>query len=122
MYLGFVAVAWVATPLIYYFNVWDSKRMPIVSNKLFDKEGNFYDIGKIWTKDNRINETAYEIYGNYRIVFLEALSYRFIIGPAYMSAAYAIGLAFTFASVTALLVHTIIYYGKIKLIFSEYTL
>ena len=63
MFVGFVVVIWIATPLIYYLNVWDSKKFPIISNNVFDKDGNFYNTSKILSEDYQRNETAYKIYG-----------------------------------------------------------
>ncbi len=38
--------------------------MPIVSTRVFDINGYFYNTSKVLNKDLRLNETAYEIYGN----------------------------------------------------------
>ena len=69
MFVGFIMVAWIVTPIIYYTNTWDSKKMPIISNRAFDMNGNFYDPMKVLNKDLLLNKTAYEIYGNISYYF-----------------------------------------------------
>jgi hypothetical protein len=64
MFLGFIIVIWVITPILYYTNVWEAKKMPIVSNRVFDIGGNFYSTSKVLDRNLRLNETAYQIYGN----------------------------------------------------------
>jgi hypothetical protein len=64
MFLGFIIGIWVITPILYYTNVWEAKKMPIVSNRVFDIGGNFYSTSKVLDRNLRLNETAYQIYGN----------------------------------------------------------
>jgi hypothetical protein len=63
-FLGFIIVIWMITPILYYTNVWEAKKMPIVSNRVFDIHGNFYSTSKVLDGNLRLNETAYQIYGN----------------------------------------------------------
>ncbi|CAF3361188.1 unnamed protein product [Rotaria sp. Silwood1] len=95
IFAGFIVVVWIITPIIYYLNIWDSQKMPIISNRAFDKDGYFFNMTKILTEDFHVNKTAYEIYG-----------------PVYISVGYVISTGFMFAGITALIVHTILYYGK----------
>ncbi|CAF3487323.1 unnamed protein product [Rotaria sp. Silwood1] len=95
LFVGFIIVIWILTPIIYYTNTWDSKKMPIISNRAFDVNGNFYDPMKILNKGLRFNETAYEIYGGIR-----------------MTAAYAVSYGFILAAFSAYIVHTALYHGK----------
>ncbi|CAF4825438.1 unnamed protein product [Rotaria sp. Silwood1] len=88
-------VIWILTPIIYYTNTWDSKKMPIISNRAFDVNGNFYEPMKVLNKDLLFNETAYQIYGGVR-----------------MSAGQAIRHAFILTAFSAYIVHTILYHGK----------
>ncbi|CAF5022256.1 unnamed protein product, partial [Rotaria sp. Silwood1] len=67
--------------------------MPIISNRAFDVNGNFYDPMKILNKGLRFNETAYEIYGGIR-----------------MTAAYAVSYGFILAAFSAYIVHTALYH------------
>ncbi len=64
VFFGFIIVIWIITPIVYYSNVWESMKMPIVSRRVYDINGYFYNTSKILNKDLRLNETAYEIYGN----------------------------------------------------------
>lgn len=61
--VGFVVLAWIITPLAYYNNLWDSKVMPIVSNRVFTKQGSFYNVTAVLDSKLRLNETAYQEYG-----------------------------------------------------------
>ncbi|CAF5129342.1 unnamed protein product, partial [Rotaria sp. Silwood1] len=69
--------------------------MPIISNRHFDINGNFYDPVKVLNKDLHLNETAYEIYGAIR-----------------MTAGQAIRHGFMFAAFSAAIMHTILYHGE----------
>ncbi len=62
MFIGFIAVIWIATPIFYYSNIWDAKKMPIISNRVFDTDGYFYDINAVLDENLRLNETAYHAY------------------------------------------------------------
>ena len=42
--------------------------MPIVSNRVFDVNGYFYNTTKILDKNLHVNQTAYEIYGDNQIL------------------------------------------------------
>ena len=64
MFLGFIAVVWIATPLIYYLNVWNSQKMPLISNRVFDIDGYIYNTTRILNDDIYLNKTALEKYGN----------------------------------------------------------
>jgi hypothetical protein len=61
--IGFVALAWVITPVTYYNNLWNSKALPIVSNRVFTSDGYVYNVSAILDSHLRLNETAYEEYG-----------------------------------------------------------
>jgi len=64
MFAGFVLVIWIITPIAYYSNVWESKKMPIISNRVFDADGYYYNTHDILDQNLRLNETAYKIYGD----------------------------------------------------------
>ncbi|CAF3848822.1 unnamed protein product [Rotaria sp. Silwood1] len=107
LFVGFIIVIWILTPIIYYTNTWDSKKMPIISNRHFDINGNFYDPVKVLNKDLHLNETAYEIYGAIR-----------------MTAGQAIRHGFMFAAFSAAIMHTILYHvaGIVQYITAIYLL
>jgi hypothetical protein len=64
MFFGFIVVIWITTPCFYYLNIWNAQKMPIISNRLFDINGYYYNTTKILDNNLRLNETAYESYGN----------------------------------------------------------
>ncbi|CAF1279263.1 unnamed protein product [Adineta steineri] len=93
--IGFILVAWIGTPLVYYLNIWDTEVAPIFSNRAFDKDGYYFDATQILDDRLRLNKTAHHIYGD-----------------AYLTAGNAVAICFTFAGIAALIVHTVLYYGK----------
>ncbi|UJR35833.1 hypothetical protein I4U23_028579 [Adineta vaga] len=92
---GFVVLAWIITPIAYYTNLWGSKSMPIVSNRVFTSEGYYYNVSSVLDSNLHLNETAYKIYGDLRMPVLFAFSY-----------------AVSFAAITSVIVHTILNHGK----------
>lgn len=61
--IGFVVLAWIIAPMAYYSNLWESKAMPIVSNRVFTVDGHFYNVSAVLDSHLRLNETAYRNYG-----------------------------------------------------------
>ena len=61
--IGFIVLAWVIAPMAYYSDLWGSKAMPIVSNRVFTADGYFYNVSAVLTPQLRLNETAYKNYG-----------------------------------------------------------
>jgi hypothetical protein len=61
--VGFVVLAWVITPATYYSNLWDAKVMPIVSNRVFRRDGYIYNVSAVLDSNLRLNETVYQKYG-----------------------------------------------------------
>ncbi|KAI9322283.1 OPT family small oligopeptide transporter [Dichotomocladium elegans] len=93
--VGFIIVAWVLSPILYYTNVWESKKFPIITSELFDKDGNYWDNSRVLNPDNTINDTAYEEYG-----------------PMYMTSFFAFTYGIMFAGLTSVITHTVLYHGK----------
>jgi hypothetical protein len=56
-------VIWIVTPILYYLNIWEAQKLPIISNRVFDVNGYFYNTAKVLDKDLHFDETAYRIYG-----------------------------------------------------------
>lgn len=92
---GFVLVAWMLVPALYYTNVWNAQAYPILTPGLFTVDGAPYDKSKIINADITFNETAYEAYG-----------------PLRLSSFFAITYGIGFASLTAILVHGALWNGK----------
>ncbi|KAF7730425.1 hypothetical protein EC973_002232 [Apophysomyces ossiformis] len=93
--VGFVVVAWVFIPAMYFGNVWDTQRFPIMTQKLFDKYGNLWNNTRVLTPDNILDEAKYEEYG-----------------PLNMTAFFAFTYGIMFAGVTSVLTHTFLYHRK----------
>ncbi|KAF9096029.1 hypothetical protein BGX29_008765 [Mortierella sp. GBA35] len=93
--LGFILLTWVMVPTAYYLDIWDAKRFPILTSKLFTNEGYFYDTLSILTPSKTLDEDMYKAYGPLRIATFFAISY-------------GVG----FAGLTAILTHTLLYHRK----------
>ncbi|KAG0006612.1 hypothetical protein BGZ65_006046 [Modicella reniformis] len=72
--LGFFLIAWVMVPIAYYANLWDAKKYPILTAKLFRENGQKYEPSAILS-DSVLNETKYDEYGPLRISTFFALTY-----------------------------------------------
>lgn len=93
--VGFVFFFWFLTPILYYTNTWYAKYMPISSRTSFDKYGKSYDISKIINPDSSLNVEKYEAYS-----------------PLFLSTTFAMSYGLSFASITATIMHTILYFRK----------
>ena len=69
--------------------------MPLVSSHSFDNRGKSYNVSRIINDDATFNLQAYEAYS-----------------PLFISASFAISYGLSFASITATLAHTFLYYRK----------
>ncbi|KAG6330905.1 hypothetical protein ID866_8186 [Astraeus odoratus] len=85
VFMGFVIFYWIATPILYFTNVWDSLYMPIQSRLVYDNTLNEYDVNRVLTPEATFNKAAYDAYS-----------------PLFMSLA--------FATITATLTHTFLYF------------
>ncbi|ORZ06653.1 OPT family small oligopeptide transporter [Absidia repens] len=93
--VGFVIIAWILTPAMYYSNVWDAKTFPILTQQLFTTDGQPWNNTRVLTPDKYLDEAAYAEYG-----------------PMRMSAFFAITYGIGFAGVTSVLTHTFLYHRK----------
>jgi hypothetical protein len=78
-----------------YSNVWYSAYLPLVSSHSFDNTGNRYNVSQIINADASFNLEAYKAYS-----------------PLFLSASFALSYGLSFASITATLTHTFLYYRK----------
>jgi len=108
-----VVFYWIITPILYvrrscffhrsrflttlsqYQNAWYSSYLPLVSSHSFDNTGNRYNVSQIINDDSSFNLEAYKAYS-----------------PLFLSASFAIAYGLSFASITATLTHTFLYYRK----------
>ncbi|KAI0045919.1 OPT oligopeptide transporter [Auriscalpium vulgare] len=101
VFASFVFFYWFLTPVLYYSNVWFAQYMPISSRIAFDNTGQPYNLTRILNPDASLNKTAYHSYS-----------------PLFLSATFAISYGTSFASITATITHSILYFWKpIKLHF-----
>jgi hypothetical protein len=78
-----------------YTNVWYSAYLPLVSSHSFDNTGARYNVTKIVNADASFNAEAYKAYS-----------------PLFISASFAMAYGLSFASISATLTHTFLYYRK----------
>uniref|UniRef100_A0A5B6YS56 Putative oligopeptide transporter 6-like n=1 Tax=Davidia involucrata TaxID=16924 RepID=A0A5B6YS56_DAVIN len=93
--IGFCLVMYVMTPLSYWFNAYNAKNFPIYSNNLFTSNGLEYNISTIINSKFHLDENAY------------AKS-----GPVYMSTFFAMTYGLGFATLSATLVHVLLFNGS----------
>ena len=89
-----VCVHFLSTPS-QYTNVWQSAYLPLVSSQSFDNTGQPYNLSKIINTDGSFNIETYKAYS-----------------PLFISTTFAMCYGLSFASITALLMHTSLYHCK----------
>ncbi|MCJ1243148.1 hypothetical protein MMC30_000345 [Trapelia coarctata] len=92
---GLAIVMWIVAPILYYRNALYSSFMPILSSAVFDNTGKPYDVTKVLTPDFLFDREAYEKYS-----------------PVYLPITYVLSYAVQFASLSALVTHTVCWHGK----------
>ncbi|KAI7901113.1 OPT family small oligopeptide transporter [Cokeromyces recurvatus] len=92
---GFVMVAWIIMPILYYTDVWEAKKFPILTPTLYNNEGEVWDNSLVLNSDRFLDPELYEKYG-----------------PLRMSTFFALAYGISFAGITSVIVHTILYHGK----------
>eukprot|EP00253_Pinus_taeda_P001021 PITA_01021 len=95
MGIGFVIVMYVLMPLAYWFDLYDAKTFPIFSVDLFTSSGQDYNISKIVDSNFRLDLKAYDKYGTLHLSIFFALSY-----------------GVSFATLTATVVHVLLFHGR----------
>ncbi|KAI8051216.1 OPT oligopeptide transporter protein-domain-containing protein [Syncephalis plumigaleata] len=93
--VGFCLVTWCLIPAGFFANIWEAKTFPILSSKLFTSNGSRYDTLSLLNKDLSLNEARYQDYGPPRLSFFFAITY-------------GVG----FATLAAVIMHTILYHGR----------
>ncbi|KAJ2052290.1 hypothetical protein H4S04_001434 [Coemansia sp. S16] len=95
VFAGFVMIMWIATPIGYYKNTWNTGIMPMYTASLYRTNGSRFDIHEVMTPDSMLDKEKYDSYGPLRMTFTFALTY---------------GLGF--AGLINLIVYVALYYGK----------
>jgi OPT family oligopeptide transporter len=78
-----------------YSNTWYSAYLPLISSQAFDNAGNIYNLTRVINPDGSFNFQAYQAYS-----------------PLFLPASFAVLYGLSFASITALIVHTFLYNCK----------
>ncbi|GAA6022043.1 hypothetical protein JCM10207_001028 [Rhodosporidiobolus poonsookiae] len=93
---AFFTAFWVISPIMYYTNVWDSAYLPISTSSVYDRYGAVYDTSAVVDAAHlKLNETAYQAYS-----------------PLYLPVTYSTAYGITAALSTSIIVHTVLYHGK----------
>ncbi|KAF4623380.1 hypothetical protein D9613_001379 [Agrocybe pediades] len=95
IFAGFVFFFWFLTPVLHYTNTWFGEYMPISSRTSYDNTFKTYNVTRILNPDSTINLEAYHNYS-----------------PLYLSTTFAISYGLSFASITATLMHALLYFRK----------
>ncbi|KAL8532078.1 hypothetical protein ACS0TY_008623 [Phlomoides rotata] len=93
--VGYFLCMYVVTPITYWLNVYKSKTFPIFSDDLFTSDGQKYNISAIIDSNFHIDLQAYEREGR-----------------LYLSTFFAMGYGFSFACLTATIVHVLLFHGR----------
>ena len=95
MFIGFIIILYVITPMSYWTNVYNAKRFPIFSLEMFDADGQKYNISRIIDEKLQLDEAAYNNYSK-----------------LYFSIFYPYSKGFTFACLTSSIAHFALFYGR----------
>ncbi|XP_010935579.2 oligopeptide transporter 5-like [Elaeis guineensis] len=95
MFIGFIIILYVITPISYWTNVYNAKRFPIFSLEMFDADGQKYNISRIIDEKLQLDEAAYNNYSK-----------------LYFSIFYPYSKGFTFACLTSSIAHFALFYGR----------
>ena len=93
--LGYVLIMYVITPIAYWLNIFNAKTFPIFSDGLFTSTGQNYNISAIIDPNFHIDFEAYEREGG-----------------LYLSTFFSMTYAFSFACLTATIVHVFLFHGR----------
>ncbi|CAN6651578.1 oligopeptide transporter 1 [Trichomonascus vanleenenianus] len=88
-------VYWIIVPIVHYSNVWFGHYLPIVGSNSYDRFQNVYNVTRILDNNKALDVAKYESYS-----------------PLYLPTTYIISYCMSFASITATVMHTILYDGK----------
>ncbi|KAI0250906.1 OPT oligopeptide transporter [Lactifluus subvellereus] len=86
---------WFLVPILYYSNVWYSAYLPLISSHSFDNTGGIYNVSRVINADGSFNLQAYQAYS-----------------PVLLSVSWTMAYGLEFASITAILMQTLLYHSK----------
>lgn len=94
--VGFFLIVYVALPLLYYNNIYNARRFPMISSNTYDYSGKIYDINRILDrKAFTLDIPAYENYSK-----------------LYLSTFFAFTYGLSFASLMATISHVALFTGR----------
>ncbi|XP_077248499.1 oligopeptide transporter 7-like [Tasmannia lanceolata] len=93
--VGFFLIMYVLAPIGYWFNIYKAKTFPIFSGGLFNSSGQDYNISSIINSNFNLDVKAYDRNG-----------------PLYLSTFFAMTYGVGFASLTATVVHVLLFHGS----------
>ncbi|KAM3306334.1 hypothetical protein P3S67_013204 [Capsicum chacoense] len=93
--VGYFLIMYVVTPFRYWSNVYKAKTFPIFSDGLFTSDGQKYNISAIIDPNFHIDFNAYDREG-----------------PLYLSTFFSMTYAFSFACLSATVVHVFLFHGR----------
>ncbi|EPS62495.1 hypothetical protein M569_12295, partial [Genlisea aurea] len=92
---GYFVCMYVITPLMYWLDIYNAKTFPIFSDGMFTSEGQKYNISAIVDGNFHIDLQAYDR-----------------VGPLHLSTFFATTYGFSFACLTATIVHVFLFHGR----------
>ncbi|KAL7584050.1 oligopeptide transporter 6 [Lactuca sativa] len=92
--VGFCLMMFVVTPTVYWNNIYQAKTFPFYSTELFKSDGSRYNTTAIINSNFQLDKVAYAKEG-----------------PLYMSAFFAMSYGLGFATLTATIVHVVLFNG-----------
>jgi len=92
---GFVMFFWIITPALHYTNTWYAEYMPISSRTSYDRYKKKYDVTRILSEEATLDLAKYNDYS-----------------PLFLSTTFALSYGLSFASITATIMHAVLYYRK----------
>ncbi|CAB4281857.1 unnamed protein product [Prunus armeniaca] len=96
MLIGFTVIFYIVTPIIYWTNTYDAKRFPLFSSHTFDYDGQTYNVSRVL--DEKTFDMNLKEYSGY--------------SKLYLSAYFAYGYGWGFATLTATISHVALFYGR----------
>ena len=93
--LGLITFYLIGAPLFHYTNTWYASFLPMSDSQTYDNTGQTYDVTRIVTPQLTLDLAAYKSYS-----------------PLFLSTTFALSYGLSFASIAALITHTILYHRK----------
>ena len=93
--IGVFLLAWVCTIGVHYSGAWYSQYLPISDSNTYDNTGSIYNVSRILTPEYTLDEQKYKSYS-----------------PLFLSTTFGLQYGFSFATITAVIVHTGLFHRK----------